>query len=670
MYSPHTDQASFEDAFRTRWIHGINTGSPWMFVDRIVSEHYAQFRPIPWFIGEYGANLKTSAIIKGDLEAMERRANDGGDFLGTTFFQFQTAHLNGGLAKNFGLFALGSRVIGQTGQTCDRFTPCATWPVHCLTTDLSWLPGTAADRAEAVADTWGGSVEYSLGLCSATTTTTTVITTTRAPGSLPPLQPLRGVVYGALPCTASFGCGRPAEDMLQIGYEEQWGVKGRNDLGVMSKLGSNGVRLYNSLGMDVNRDHGRFLDYSQRLGLNVMPGYHVEPSKIHSQCPEFDCFKKWKKATLEGFERGYRKGDAWHPAVAMAILLNEADGFGSLPECQPQGAWCRVKAAISALDGVLAAEKEAGVDAGRVKFTVTWSFATRESIDGKMRGPGNYGFQDMVAVFENPQIAKYTPRTSLGDLQEAFRTRWVHGLNTKSPWNFVRDIISKDYRQFLPIPWFIAEYGASGQDEASIRADLESMQAHALADPAFVGAAFLQFQTNYLKGGAAMDYGMFGLGDGELGSTGQVCEPGYGCRRWPVHCLTTDLPWLEGTKAHRAQAAATAWGGFIDDSSLCSGSRRLEVTVGTHMACQFRADAVNEGAGAVSATLRASDFNTWIVSRTQSVLAGSNALQGDLSLARTAAWALAPRDVQSGTRTPPVWVVCAASSIVAALLAA
>merc|ERR1712038_217783 len=381
--------------------------------------------------------------------------------------------------------------------------------------------------------------------------------------------------------------------------------------------------------------------------------------------------KQWKRATLDGFEQGYRKGDSWHPSVAMAILLNEADGFGSLPECQPQGAWCRVKAAISALDGVLAAEREAGVVAGRVKFTVTWSFATRESIDGKLRGPGNYGFQDMVAGIQDPQIGKYSPRNSLGDLQEAFRTRWVHGLNTKSPWNFVRDIISKDYRQFLPIPWFIAEYGASGQDEASIRADLESMQAHALADPAFVGAAFLQFQTNYLKGGAAMDYGMFGLGDGELGSTGQVCEPGYGCRRWPVHCLTTDLTWLEGTKAHRAQAAATAWGGFIDDSSLCSDSRRLAATVGTHVACQIRADAVKDGARVVSAALRGEDFEAMIVSRTESLLGGSIALHGSLSLASTAVWTRenASSRGESGMGIAQPWVVVVAGSAVAVLLA-
>merc|ERR1719400_2056912 len=436
----------------------------------------------------------------------------------------------------------------------------------------------------------------------------------------------------------SEGCGRPAVDMLQIGYEEQWGAKGRNDLGVMSNLGANGVRLFNSLGMDINRDHGTFLDYSQKVGLNVMPGYHVEPSKIRGQCPEFDCFKKWKKATLDGFERGYRKGDAWHPAVAMAILLNEADGFGSLPECQPRGAWCRVKAAISALDGVLAAEREVGVDAGRVKFTVTWSFATLESIDGKVRGPGNYGFQDMVAAMQNPQIAKYTPRTPLEDLQQAFRTRWVHGLNTKSPWNFVRDIISKDYQQFRPIPWFIGEYGASGQDEASIQADLVGMQAHALEDSAFVGAAFLQFQTNYWKGGAEMDYGMFGLGEGKLGETGEVCQPGQGCRRWPVHCLTTTLPWLEGSKAHRAQAASRAWGGFIDHTSFCSDRRRLEESaVGTHLACQIRADAIGD-AGAVSAKLRTAESSARLVSRTEVLLGGSVALRGDLSLASTSAW--------------------------------
>merc|ERR1712050_57687 len=157
-YSPRTNMEQLEEAFRNRWVHGFNTRSPWYYVDKIISEHYAQFRPIPWFIGEYGANSQTKAQIQIDLEAMDRRAQDGGDFLGSTFFQFQTDYQNGGLAKNFGIFGLGSRIIGQTGEICDQSNPCAIWPVHCLTTDLTWLPGAQAERASAVASAWGGYV--------------------------------------------------------------------------------------------------------------------------------------------------------------------------------------------------------------------------------------------------------------------------------------------------------------------------------------------------------------------------------------------------------------------------------------------------------------------------------------------------------------------------------
>merc|ERR1712079_516170 len=302
------------------------------------------------------------------------------------------------------------------------------------------------------------------------------------------------------------------------------------------------------------------------------------------------------------------------------------------PKCQPRGSWCHVKAAISALDGVLAAEREAGVSAGRVKFTVTWSFAMRESIDGKVRGPGSYGFQDMVAVIEDPQIANYTPRTALGELQEAFRSRWVHGLNTQSPWNFVRDVISQDYSRFLPLPWFIGEYGGNGQDEDVIRSDLQSMQEHALESDSFLGAAFFQFQTTYWKGGAEMNFGLFGLGEEQIGETEEVFE--LECHIWPVHCLTTKLPWLPGSSGNRARAVATAWSGSIDPSSLCSNERRLDAAVvGTKLACQIRSGAVSGGVGAVGAALDTVAFSQRILRRAQVLLeAGSGAFRGELSL--------------------------------------
>merc|ERR1712151_1229781 len=216
-------------------------------------------------------------------------------------------------------------------------------------------------------------------------------------------------------------------------------------------------------------------------------------------------------------------------------------------------------------------------------------------------------------------IAHYTPRASLGELQKAFRTRWVHGLNTQAPWNFVRDVISQDYSQFLPNPWFIGEYGGNGQNEDLIRADLESMQELAADSEQFLGAAFFQFQTTYWKGGAEMNFGLFGLGDEQIGETGEVCE--LGCRKWPVHCLTTKLSWLPGTKANRAQAAASAWGGTIDRNSLCSGERRLESTaVGTKLACHIRPGAVSGGVGGVVAGLSSEAFSKGIILRTQGVL--------------------------------------------------
>jgi len=480
---------------------------------------------------------------------------------------------------------------------------------------------------------------------STTTTTTTVTsttktstsTTTQAPAT--PLQPMRGIAYGALPCL-KHGCGemgRPSEDMLQVGYRNQWGASGRDDIGMMARLGANVVRLYHSIGMHVQKDHGEFLDYAQKLGMNVMPGYHTESANEIGKCPEFDCFQTWKLATLDSFEHGFRKGSDWHPAIAVLVLLNEPDFFETAPKCQPSGSWCRVKAALSAMDGVLAAEKEAGVAAGRVRLTVTWSFAMRTSIDGKVTGPATYGFQDIVAGIQNPQLAGYNPRTPRADLESAFRSRWIHGLNTQSPWNFVNGVVSKQYEQFLPIPWFIGEYGANGQDETVIRADLESMDEQAKEGGAFWGAIFFQFQTTYWKGGAEQNFGLFGLQEKTLGATEEVCDNfGANCQSWPVHCLTEDLPWLPGTKKYRARAVSIAWKGIVEHSPPCSG-RRLSGAIGrgTQLFCQVRGHTV---VAEVDMILGSESFNARISTRTHAVLGWhSSELRGGVSLSNTSA---------------------------------
>lgn len=414
-----------------------------------------------------------------------------------------------------------------------------------------------------------------------TTTTqavdTTVVTTSMAKArGMPPLSSLRGICYGALPCLGR-GCageGFPSEDMLQVGYEKQWGSSGRDDLGTMARLGANAVRLYHSLGFGAQGDHGAFLDRAEDIGLHVMPGFHT------TECPDFNCFSQWKAATLLGFKQGFKKHSRWHPAVAALILLNEPDFFDYSASCQPFGSsWCHVKAALSALDGVLAAEREAGIDARPVKLTVTWSFAMRTSIDGNITGPGVFGFQDMVAGIANTSLAHYTPVSSQTELETAFRTRWIHGLNTQAPWWFVDQSVSGLYDQFLPTPWFIGEYGANGQGKETIQHDLEDMHQRASRSEDFLGAAVFQFEAAYWKGGSETNFGLFSLGVQKLGETDEICDSQSSCRKWPVHCLSTDLRWLPGSMAKRAEAVAAAWKGSIDlhSASFCKGaaSRRL-----------------------------------------------------------------------------------------------
>lgn len=389
------------------------------------------------------------------------------------------------------------------------------------------------------------------------------LTAENSSDAFPSLQPMKAVAYGALPCSPSAPCkdGLPSEDMVQEGYLPQWGLPGRDDLGTIKALGGNSVRLYHSFGLNATNDHSKFLDRAADLKLNVMPGMHSnEPAEV---CPDFDCFDAWRSATLQGYELGYRQGQSWHPAVSAIILMNEPDFYENDPMCKPAGPWCRVKAVLSALDGVLSAERDAEVEPGRVKLAVTWSFAMRTSIDGSVEGPGTFGFQDMVAAVADPSIANYEPRSSAKQLQKAFSTRWMHGLNTQAPWTFVHEFVSQHYAQFEPTPWFIGEYGANGQPEATIKADLLSMQSTASEGGTFLGAAVFQFQSAYNKGGSELNFGLFSLGSKKLTETGEVCDRKSPCRTWPVYCLESKLTWLPGTLALRAEAVASAWDGAV-----------------------------------------------------------------------------------------------------------
>ncbi|CAK9100160.1 unnamed protein product [Durusdinium trenchii] len=277
----------------------------------------------------------------------------------------------------------------------------------------------------------------------------------------------------------------------RLGYKEQWGKEGRNDLDVIKKLGGNAIRLYHSFGYGPRTDHGSFLDAAHSNGLSVLPGVDSDLA-IHN-CTDFDCYETVKEVIKTGFSVGFAKGKEWHPAIHTVILFNEPDFFGNDPKCPKKASWCRVKAAISALDGLLAAEKEANISAGRVNLTTTWSFAALDSIDGKCKNcPGYFGFQDMLAVIENASIAKYIPRTPVKEIADAFNKRWVNALNVQAPWTFVKETITKNYGPFGNRPWFIGEFGDLGQTQDVLKNDIQAMHEFANSSSLFLGTTVFQ----------------------------------------------------------------------------------------------------------------------------------------------------------------------------------
>merc|ERR1719188_1846216 len=104
-----------------------------------------------------------------------------------------------------------------------------------------------------------------------------------------------------------------------------------------------------------------------------------------------------------------------------------------------------------------------------------------------------------------------------------------------------------------------------------------------------------QFQIAYWKGGAEMNFGLFGLGTDQIGQTDKLCDKlTVKCRKWPVHCLTPSLSFLPGALALRAEAVSQAWNGSIpgDGQGFCGQARRLSSSsLSTKVECHIHANA-------------------------------------------------------------------------------
>jgi len=271
----------------------------------------------------------------------------------------------------------------------------------------------------------------------------------------------------------------------------------------------------------------------------------------------------------------FMKNGTWHPAVAMLVLADQPDelnfGGAMAKDCKEKQNVCWLRAVLSAMDGVLAAEKHKGMtNVTSVNLTVAWSMGTYDSIDGVVsRGIGYFGFRDVLVGVRDPSVANYAPHVSQKELASAFATRWTNGLNVASSWDFIQGKIYPVYEdpkyEFAPTPWFISGFGTEAKKSSDISIDLKTMSA-AADNSYFLGASIAQFQQAYQMTGT--DSGLFNLGaaTGPENSTQQVCEEDVRtgspvCSSWPVNCLEEN----NGL----ATAVAGAWKGTAMGRGMC-----------------------------------------------------------------------------------------------------
>ncbi|CAE7945331.1 TDP1 [Symbiodinium sp. KB8] len=332
---------------------------------------------------------------------------------------------------------------------------------------------------------------------------------------------LKGISYGPAPLKAA---GRlPNDDFMADSAKAQWSTSGRGDLAIMKKLGANAVRLY---GNDPREDHKPFLDEAHSQGLQVIPGMSDYPyTQMPKNCitTEYNCYSQIKEQYKSNLENGFLdKAGSYHPALKTIIVINEPDL--KIPgESQPKKF---SRAIISAIDGMLDAEKEAGASGNFPNFTATFSFGVCTACPGSKSKPSLGQMLELRRAMEKPEDYGYTPKN---DLAKLYRSRFTNSFNTNNPATDMKPLFLDDYEAlFATTPVFIGEYHAPhvpvGQDLQKILSIAESSS--------LAGISFFEYQVRYDKGGSEMEFGMFGLG------VQKIASMDFFGTSFPVWCLT------------------------------------------------------------------------------------------------------------------------------------
>lgn len=291
-----------------------------------------------------------------------------------------------------------------------------------------------------------------------------------------------------------------------------WGKHGRGDLHLIKTLGANAVRLY---GNNPEHDHTSFLNEAYEQSLHVIAGMSDYPYiQMPGNCAttNFNCYTQIKSQYAKILGKGFLGRDKqYHKALDTIVLMNEPD-LKFLPVTEPEH-FC--KSIISALDAVLDAEKEAGLDSPHLNFTVTFSFGICQGCSQFGNMPALGQMMELRQAMRKPKSVGYSPKN---DLWKAYQSRFINSFNSANPAEDIKNLFLGPYdEQFPTTPVFIGEFHSISHNDP--QKDIEDILKIA-GDPSNMlrGISFFEFQTRYDKGGSEMMFGMFGLGDKHLGS--------------------------------------------------------------------------------------------------------------------------------------------------------
>lgn len=374
---------------------------------------------------------------------------------------------------------------------------------------------------------------------------------------------LRGISYGPSPLKKP--AKLPNDDFMAPDAKALWGSSGRGDLAIMQAVGANAVRLY---GNDPGLSHTEFLDEAQQQGLKVIPGMSDYPyTQMQGSCIStgFNCFKQLKEQYALNLKNGFLASeDAYHPALHTIIVINEPDL--KIPGITQPNKFC--KAIISAIDGMLDAEKDAGVTKNLVNFTATMSFGICSACKGSSGKPSLGQMLNLRAAMLNPESVNYTAKN---DLAAFYKTRFTNSFNTNNPARDIGPLFLNKYEEvFTDVPVFIGEYHAPRFDT---KKDMAQIMEIAEQSQVLTGVAFFEFQVRYDKGGSEMDFGMFGLGPTSVASFTYFGE------QFEAWCLTSVEDMVSKSYSVASAITAAFGGKGIDEQSLCvADPRKVQLT--------------------------------------------------------------------------------------------